>query len=135
MFFQGGKVAFLATGDEAFGDGLQLLPAGANGFGFPGINLVVGSGGGNHSEQIRKFLHDLVGGRDEVFGMGMDMGGVSDEESARALANPFDDAHVLAAAIERFDAVERIGCAAAGGRFGRLGPFVDQGEGKAQLTG
>ena len=52
-----------AAGDEAFGDGLQFLPASANCFGFAVGDLVVGSGGGDDGEQISEFLHNRICGR------------------------------------------------------------------------
>src|SRR5690349_2056116 len=59
---------------------------------------------------------------------------VFDEEAAGAFANPLDEAEVVGAFDEGFDAVERVGSAAAAGFVG-LGPFVNERLGKAHVGG
>src|SRR6266576_3090440 len=59
---------------------------------------------------------------------------VEDEEAAGALADPLDEARVIRAAQQGFDAVQRIGAAAAGAIV-RLGPLVNHRERKAEVGG
>lgn len=59
---------------------------------------------------------------------------VFDEEAAGAFANPLDEAEVVGAFDEGFDAVERVGGAAAAGFVG-LGPFINERLGKAHVGG
>ena len=98
FFFHRAEVAFFAAGDEAFGDGFQLFPAGANLAGFGVGDLVVGGGGGDDLQEVGEFLDDLVGGRDEEGGVGRVLR-VEDEETAGALADPLDEPVVAGALI------------------------------------
>jgi hypothetical protein len=66
--------------------------------------------------------------------MGPSVFWVFDEEAAGAFANPLDEAKVVGAADEGFDAVEGIGGAAAAGFVG-LGPFINEGLGEAHVGG
>ena len=131
------KVSFLATSDEAFGDGFQLFPASANVVRLLLRDLVVRGGGGDYGQQIGKFLHDLIGGGDQVGGVRFVDFWIENEEAARPLTDPLDEAPVVRAAQQRVNSVQRVGAAAAGtfGAICRLRTFVNQGEGKPELGG
>lgn len=133
--FQRTEVPLLAAVNEAFRHGLELLPAGADGLGFGGADVIVTGGIGDDGEEVGKFLDDFVGRRDEVVGVGRVTFGILDEEAATALADPVDDAQVIGRTEQRINAVERIGGAAAGGFVRRFRPFVDHGQGKIQVGG
>ena len=98
-------------------------------------DLIVGGRGGHHRQQIGKFLHDFIGGGDQVGGMRVGGLGILDEEAPGALADPLDEARVVGAADQRVDAVQRVGAAAAGGGIARLGPLVDHRKREPQLGG
>jgi hypothetical protein len=134
FFFDGSEVAVFAAVDEAFGDGFEFFPAGADGGGFGFGDFVVGGGDGDDGEEVGEFLDDHVGRGDEEIGMSPVVFWVFDEETSGALANPLDEAEVVRAFDEGFDAVEGVGGAAAAG-FVSLGPFVDERLGKAHVGG
>jgi hypothetical protein len=135
-FFQRGEIAVFAAMDKAFGNLLQLFPTGADGLGFFLADLVVACGGGDDREKIRKFLHNLIGGRDQEIGVGpMDLG-IVDEKAAGPFAEPLDQPGVLGAFEERFDAVQWVGGTAAGAGLLRcLGPFINERDGQPQVGG
>src|SRR3989442_13961244 len=108
------EIAFFAAAHETFGDTLQLFPACANVFRFLFGDLVVRRGGRNDRQQVGEFLNDLVGSGHEVNRMRPGRLGVFDEETARPLANPVNNAGVVGAADQRFDAVQWIVGGAAG---------------------
>ena len=76
-------------------------------------DLVVVGRSRHHRQQVRKFLHDLIGGGDQVVRMRVGGFGVPDEEPAGALADPLDEAGVVGALDQRVNAVQRVGAAAA----------------------
>ena len=139
LFWSGGgifhraEITVLAALNEAFCDRFQFFPTAADVGGLFAGDLVVGNGFGDHGEQVGEFLDDFVGGGDEEFRMRVIGLGVLDEETAGTLADPLDETGIAGDAVERFDAVERVDGATAGGRVGRFSPFVDHGEGQAQL--
>ena len=123
-----------AAVDEVFGDAFEFFPAGADGGGFLFGDFVVGGGDGDDAEEVGEFLDNHVGGGNEEIGMGPGVFWVFDEEAAGAFANPLDEAKVVGAFDEGFDAVEGVGGAAAAG-FISLSPFVDEGLGEAHVGG
>src|SRR5436190_15913285 len=128
------EIAFFAAAHETFGDRLQLFPACADGFSFLPGDMIVCRGGCNDRQQVGEFLNDLVGGGHEMNRMRPGRLGISDEEPAGPFTNPVHNAGVVGAADQRFDAVQRIGRAAASAIV-RLGPFVDHRERQAELSG
>lgn len=134
FFFDGREVAAFATGDKTFGDAFQLFPTLANGGCFLRCDLIVVGGGGNDSKQVGKLLDDFVRRRDQKRGMRFVGFGIENEEATATLANPLDEPLVIRAAQQGFDAVERVGSAAAGAVI-RLGPFVNRGKRQAEFGG
>ena len=112
LVFQCGKISFLATRDESFRDGFQFLPAGANLFGFLGRDLIIRRSDGDGGEQVGEFLHDLVGGGDEIFRVRLVGLGIEDEETSGAFTYPLHEAAVVGAADQLLDAIQRIDRAA-----------------------
>src|SRR5437899_1131606 len=84
--FEQSEVALFAAGDEAFGHRLQLFPTSANVFGLVAGNLVIRGGRRDDRQQIREFLHNLIGGGNQVIRMRVRSLRVANEESARSLA-------------------------------------------------
>lgn len=131
--FDGAEIAFFATGHEALGDGFEFLPAVADLFGFGGSDLIIRRGARDNLKQVGEFLDDLVGGGNQEMGVRC-VSGIEDKKTAGTLAEPLDEAMVLGALEEGFDAVERVlNILAALGW--RLGPLVDHGGGKFQVGG
>ena len=60
--------------------------------------------------------------------------GIQDEKTAGALTNPLNEPVIGRAAKQRFNAVERIGRAAAAAII-RLRPFVNRGKGQTEFCG
>jgi hypothetical protein len=85
-------------------------------------------------QQVGEFLDNLIGGGNEVMRM-RDVLWVLNEESAGALANPLNEPVITSASQQGFDAVERVTGAAAGGVIRRFSPFIDHGEGQAEIGG
>ena len=136
LVFERLEIALFATGDKTFGDRFQFLPASPDLIGLFWGYLVVGRGGGDHREQIGKFLDDLVGCGDQEGGMGLIGLWVEDEESACALADPLDEPVIFGAAQQGLDAIQRVSAAAsAGGGVRGFGPFVNHGQRKSQFGG
>ena len=102
--------------------------------GFGRRDLIVGGGGGDDGEQIRKFLYNLVRRRNEEMRMRRVLR-IQNKKSARALADPLDEPLVAGALYERLDAVEWIINTAACLVLGGFGPFVDDGGGQADVGG
>src|SRR6266849_6083771 len=127
------KVAFLAAGDEAFGDRLQLLPAEADFFRLVAGDLIVSRGGRNDREEVGELLHDLVGGGDQKVRVSVVGSRVLDEEAAGALANPLHEPSILGAVEQALDPVEGIDGSAAARLIRGFGPFVNQGERQSQF--
>jgi len=128
------EISLLAAGHKTFRDRFQFLPPRAD---FPGLRLCdffIGGGGGDDMEQVGKFLDDLVGGGNQEMRMRRVLR-VLNEEPAGALANPLDEPVVAGAGQQRFDAVERVAGAAAGGVIRRFGPFINHGKGQAKVGG
>ena len=128
------KIALFAAGHKTFRHCLQFLPTGANLFGFGCRNLVVNSRGRDDVQQVGEFLHNLVGGGNEVMRM-RDVLWILNKEATGALANPLDQAVVPGAGEQGFNSVKRIAGAAAGSMIGRLSPFVNHGQGEAEVGG
>src|SRR5208282_5890595 len=128
------EISLLAAGHKTFRDRLQFLPACADLFGLCRGDLAVGGGGGDDGEEVGEFLDDLVGGRNQKMRMRRVLG-VEDEKAAGTLANPLDKPVVAGALQQRFDAVERVAGAAAGGVVRRLGPFIDHRKRQAEIGG
>ena len=119
---------------KALGHRLEVFPLGADGLGFLAGDGAVGRGHGDDAEHVREFLHDVVGGRDELLRIGLHLG-IGDEEAAGKLAHPLGDASVAGGANQLLDAIEGIVGPAAGTLVRWLGPFVDKREGQAHLRG
>ena len=119
------EIPFLAACDKSFRDGFQFFPSGADLFGFLFSDLIIGGSGGNDRQQIGEFLHDFIGGGNQVGRVGLVEFRVKDEKPAGSLADPLDDSAVLGTAQQRIQAIQRISAAAARGVVGRLGPLVD----------
>ncbi len=128
------EVSLLATRDKTFRDGFQFLPAGADLSGLRRRNFVIGGGGGDDVQQVGEFLHNLVGGRNQIMRV-RGVFGVEDEKAARTLADPLDQPVIGGAGEQGFNAVERIARAAAGGVVRRFGPFIDHGKRQAEIGG
>lgn len=97
--------------------------------------MIVRSRAGNNGQQIGEFLDNLVGGGNEEIGMSIVAFRIADEEPAALLANPLHKPLVVGALEQRFDAIERIGSAAAGNILGRLRPLIDHGERQIEIGG
>lgn len=120
--------------DESLGDGFQLLPAFADALGLLFIDMMIAGGPGYHGKKIGKFLHHLVGGRNEIVGVSPVLFGVLDEETTGPFAYPLHQSWILSGLEQGFDAVERIGGTTAA-FCGGFGPFVDHGQGEAHVIG
>ena len=128
------EIALLAARDEPFGDGFQFLPEGADLFGLRREIFVIGRGRGDHMQQVGKFLHNLVGGRDQIMRM-RGVFRVEDEKTACALANPLDEPVIAGAGEQGFNPVERIAGTAAGGVVWGFGPLINHGKRQAEIGG
>src|SRR5689334_19643205 len=129
------EVTFLAAMHETLGHGLQFLPTGTDLLRFIGRDVIVGGGAGNHGQQVGELLDDFVRRWNQEVRVRVVSSWVADEEPAALLANPLDEALIVGAPEQGFDAVERIGRATAGGVVRRFGPLVNHGERKVEIGG
>jgi hypothetical protein len=104
-------------------------------FGFVVGDGVVEGGLGDFAEEFGELLDDFVGGGDDFEAIGAEAFGIADEEAAGFLAEPLDEVEFTGEFGEFVDAIEGVAAAAAFSFFGGLGPFVDEGEGEAELCG
>ncbi len=129
----GGEVPLLTARYKAFSDTFEFFPAGADLFGFFVRDVIIRGGGRHHRQQIRKFLHDLVGRWYQECGV-RDVGlWVSDEETTGPLADPLHESLVFGAVEKGLYAIQRVSASAAGCLVRWLGPLVDHGQRKAQI--
>lgn len=92
--FEGLEIAGFAAGHERFGRAFQLFPASPDLDGLGRVDAIVGSGAGDDRQKIGELLHHSVGGRHQVFRVGVMGRGIANEESAGPLAQPMDQAQV-----------------------------------------
>ncbi len=133
--------AFFAADDEFFGAGFKVFPFLADGIGFVGVDFgVVFEGLGDGVEEFGEFAHHDAGlVEDGLVDGGMwCWDGVGDEEAARLVAEPADEADVFGEVVHFAEAVEGVFCAGLIGVFGvggGLAPFVDEGRGDSESGG
>jgi len=128
------KISLFARGHKAFGDGFKFLPTGADLFGLAIGDLVVVRSLGDNVEEVGEFLDNLVGGGNQVMRL-RNVLGVLNKKAAGALANPLGNPMIAGALEQCFNAVKRVGNAAATGVFGRLGPFINHRNRQADVLG
>lgn len=139
------EIALLARGHKSFGNAFQILPPAPDLLRFVAGNLIVMGRIGDDVKEIGKFLHNLVGRRDQIMRL-RNVLRILNKKSAGALADPLRDPLVTGALQQRFNAVERIGNAAPAGPAGRFrmmtgavsrrfSPFVNYGYRQADILG
>lgn len=130
------EVSLFAGADKSFGSSFQIVPAQTDGLGFSSADGAVAGGSGDGFQKIGKLLDDGIGGWADVAEALVRELGIPDKKSAGLLAKPLDNADITGEPDQLRGAVERVFTAAAlTFLLGRLGPFIDQGEGDAEFTG